>query len=707
MNLNKYLKYYLKNNFFFSLIFIILFYFPSQIKSQILTFDFVGITGSEASVGSNFNHVNLSASTITRGAGLTASANGDRFNATSWALTSIANAVSGNDYMEFTISPQTGYKFTISSIVIQLQRSATGPSQIALRSSLDSYGSNLDAVKTVVDNTSTQSFTFTFAQTPACDVAVTYRLYSYAEAAAGTGGPGDGAGNDIVVNGTVSSCGSNSITTGAVTDAPFDITCTTNDAGSVAFTSSGVFTAGNIYTAQLSDAAGAFGSPLEIGTLSSTSNSGNINITIPGGLPASANYRIRVISSSPFVVGSLSSVFTINLSGGPCTPKKPFINSVILNGCDGACTEGRTEIVFANSGGLSINTSVASNVNLNYTSNGAQNMLLFFKDGSAKTTALNAAAACPGTFVDGRNTVIPPNSKMMFVSEAFCPASYNTWSNYCGTGPIYVLYGQDGVSSTIDGWVTGGNFGNSSAPNFDLVVTATDASTYRTRYNYSLANSGQGDGNYVVYNINYGFQDAEYPTEVTYRTPVSDGVLPACEIILLPITWGGIKAIVKDGVLIVNWSTISEKNNNYFEILLSDETGLDFKTIGMVKGAGTSSDENFYSFHYNDLAKGQNYVRLKQIDYDGRASFSEIKSVKNNEGNLEIIKTKNNQLVLSDELKRGTSVDFYDITGKQLSSVIISERTEKIEIPSLAKGLVILKIENEYQGIDIFKLILE
>lgn len=90
---------------------------------QILTFEFAGLTGSETSATSNTNDANLTTSTITRGAGISATGNAGRFNANGWAITSIANAVSGNDYMEFTITPNAGYQFNVTSIVIQLQRS--------------------------------------------------------------------------------------------------------------------------------------------------------------------------------------------------------------------------------------------------------------------------------------------------------------------------------------------------------------------------------------------------------------------------------------------------------------------------------------------------------------------------------------------------------------------------------------------------------
>lgn len=181
---------------------------------QILTFDFAGLAGNEATAVSNSNDANLTTSTISRGAGLTASTNADRFNATDWATTSIANAVTGNDYMEFTITPTVGYQFSVSSIVVIWQRSGTGNTAIALRNSVDGYAANLDTQKAITDNTSSQTFTFTFTQANSTS-AVTYRIYGYAEAAGGTGGP-EGTGNDIIVNGTVTPAitGIESIATG-------------------------------------------------------------------------------------------------------------------------------------------------------------------------------------------------------------------------------------------------------------------------------------------------------------------------------------------------------------------------------------------------------------------------------------------------------------------------------------------------------------
>ena len=73
----------------------------------------------------------------------------------------------------------------------------------------------------------------------------------------------------------------------------------------VAFTKRGTFNAGNIFTAELSDANGSFASPLTVGTINGT-NSGTISCNIPAGLPSGNYYSVRIRSSSPQYIGITS-----------------------------------------------------------------------------------------------------------------------------------------------------------------------------------------------------------------------------------------------------------------------------------------------------------------------------------------------------------------------------------------------------------------
>jgi len=65
----------------------------------------------------------------------------------------------------------------------------------------------------------------------------------------------------------------------------------------------GTFNAGNVFTAEISDAAGSFASPMVIGSLASTTG-GSIACVIPPGMPPGTGYRVRVVSSSPVTAGT-------------------------------------------------------------------------------------------------------------------------------------------------------------------------------------------------------------------------------------------------------------------------------------------------------------------------------------------------------------------------------------------------------------------
>ncbi|MBI4945359.1 MAG: hypothetical protein HY840_03040, partial [Bacteroidetes bacterium] len=81
----------------------------------------------------------------------------------------------------------------------------------------------------------------------------------------------------------------------------------------VSYSAYGTYTGGNVFTAQLSDAAGSFAAPTTIGTVTATV-SGTIVATIPGGTANGTGYLIRVISSTPAVTGTSNSNGNITIS---------------------------------------------------------------------------------------------------------------------------------------------------------------------------------------------------------------------------------------------------------------------------------------------------------------------------------------------------------------------------------------------------------
>jgi len=607
-------------------------------------------TANPYTTGQSFDP-NITVSGIGRGTGVTGTNANDRYNASSWN----SAAIDLNDYFSFTITPTSGCPIDFTNFIYTGQASGTGPTSFALRSSLDSYASNIG---TPTSTGATISLTAPTYQGVAS--AITFRLYAWGASASG----GTFSINDFTFNGSTP-CAGTTITTGTVATTPFTVTCpTTTSTGTVAFTSTGTFTAGNVYTAQLSDASGSFAAPTVIGTLNSTANSGTINITIPANTPTGSGYLIRIIANLPGTTGSNSSAFTITQTG-TCTTVYPHITSVIYNGCNvEGCNEGQSEIVFGTTADFSLTVN-AANINLNYEGSPTYDMVGSIVNNTATTTSINTDAACPGTFIDGFGLTLPPNSTFVLVPNDLCVSAL-TWGGLCDEGPIYIIYAQEGTSGNT--WRTGGNFGNSTGiKNFNIDFTSSGG-TVNTTYNYNPPNNT--DGNYATYGPSGG-------------APATQGNLPNCElevvVLATDITYFSGEKLNEKSIL--KWETVSETNNDYF-ILEHSTNGLEWHLIGNINGAGTSNSRLKYEFIHDRPSAGNNYYKLTSIDFDGKKHSKGI-ALLNFSTNLVFFDALN-QLI---HLNEAMAVEIYSMDGK-----LIQKSDYSSTIPFAHKGLFIVRL---------------
>ncbi|MCE3280374.1 MAG: hypothetical protein K0S44_2565 [Bacteroidetes bacterium] len=99
----------------------------------------------------------------------------------------------------------------------------------------------------------------------------------------------------------------------------------------------------------------------------------------------------------------------------------------------------------------------------------------------------------------------------------------------------------------------------------------------------------------------------------------------------LPIELLSFSGKISGEDVLLSWTTASETNNDFFTIEKSTD-GTEYVNIAEINGAGNSSSVlNYSSYDYEPLA-GINYYRLKQTDFDGRSSYSQIISVSFNSG---------------------------------------------------------------------------
>ncbi|MDO7876104.1 T9SS type A sorting domain-containing protein [Hymenobacter sp. ASUV-10] len=95
----------------------------------------------------------------------------------------------------------------------------------------------------------------------------------------------------------------------------------------------------------------------------------------------------------------------------------------------------------------------------------------------------------------------------------------------------------------------------------------------------------------------------------------------------LPVELLSFTAVREGDGALLNWRTASEKNNDHFDVEVSTD-GRSFTKFAVVAGQGTkamptdytTTDPKLLSYHVDQV-----YYRLKQVDKDGKESFSPVR----------------------------------------------------------------------------------
>lgn len=93
--------------------------------------------------------------------------------------------------------------------------------------------------------------------------------------------------------------------------------------------------------------------------------------------------------------------------------------------------------------------------------------------------------------------------------------------------------------------------------------------------------------------------------------------------IILPVELAEFTAECKNNEVVLNWTTMTEKNNDYFSIERS-ENGKDFIQLGIIKASGNSNMKINYTFTDSIQSDKQAYYRIKETDLDQSMSYSDL-----------------------------------------------------------------------------------
>jgi hypothetical protein len=204
-----------------------------------------------------------------------------------------------------------------------------------------------------------------------------------------------------------------------------------------------------------------------------------------------------------------------------------------------------------------------------------------------------------------------------------------TGISYAGSTPLYVALAsaETGAVLSITTLGIGGTYSFPVSANRNYVVKLFDAApaigallpanSLPPNWLFMGDNIGIGPGsdglidgllevavaNMNVYHVNFGIADFNIlPVELLHFS---------------------VEKLDYDKALLT-WATASELNNDRFEVLRASDD-MTWGAMATIAGSGSSNLRNDYSWIDREPLAGNNYYRLRQVDYDGTYSLSPIR----------------------------------------------------------------------------------
>lgn len=170
----------------------------------------------------------------------------------------------------------------------------------------------------------------------------------------------------------------------------------------------------------------------------------------------------------------------------------------------------------------------------------------------------------------------------------------------------------------------------------------------------------------------------------------------------LPVELISFTASLKQEVVELIWQTESEIQNAKFELEKSQDA-IDWSTLSIHKGAGNSNRKLTYSTIDLNPLDGTNYYRLKQIDFDGSYTFSNVISIDYFKEDIKFYPNPFVNQFSVEGLDKTDRIQVFTVDGK-----LVHESSNRIvNTTSWIAGIYFLVIKSENEEIRMTKKIIK
>ena len=154
----------------------------------------------------------------------------------------------------------------------------------------------------------------------------------------------------------------------------------------------------------------------------------------------------------------------------------------------------------------------------------------------------------------------------------------------------------------------------------------------------------------------------------------------------------------------VSWSTATEINNDHFEVQLSED-GQNFETVKFIQGMGNSNERQNYETAI-DIENREQYVRLKQVDFDGQTEVfaPEYLNCHFREHTISVYPNPVRNKLTIDFMRIPESpvmISVFTPHGKRVHKAVEEPKNKqmKLDLGALSPGIYFIKISSDKQQV--------
>lgn len=159
--------------------------------------------------------------------------------------------------------------------------------------------------------------------------------------------------------------------------------------------------------------------------------------------------------------------------------------------------------------------------------------------------------------------------------------------------------------------------------------------------------------------------------------------------VVLPVTYQSFYVTRQGTNVQLSFSTSEELNNQFYAIERSADAR-NWKQVAIVAGAGTSNLVNQYSYTDKNITDAVVYYRIRQVDVNGTAFYSAIRTLRNNEtshvANIYASSNKTVTIDFNSEVKDNVSIQLINLNGQVVTRKEFHQASYRLTVNAMSAG---------------------